>query len=112
MIIAVIFCFEILYPFVFSIYIIIPHFAHIVKKISKKIIERKDFLCYNIIGDKMDYLIKALALNNQVRVYLVQNKEVVNEAIKRHDLWPSASLYWENLNNGVNHGAMLKGMKG
>ncbi|HHU56207.1 MAG TPA: Hsp33 family molecular chaperone HslO [Acholeplasmataceae bacterium] len=61
----------------------------------------------------MDYLIKALALNNQVRVYLVQNKEVVNEAIKRHDLWPSASsVLGKTLTMGLIMGAMLKGNEG
>lgn len=67
-------------------------------------------MCYNISGDYMDYLIKALALNNQVRVYLVQNKEVVNEAIRRHDLWPSAaSVLGKTLTMGLMMGAMLKG---
>lgn len=57
----------------------------------------------------MDYLIKALALNNQVRVYLVKNKDIVNEAIKRHDLWPSASSsLGKVMSMGLIMGAMLK----
>jgi len=58
----------------------------------------------------MDYLIKALAINNEVRVYLVQDTEVVNEAIRRHDLWPSAaSVLGKTLTMGLIMGAMLKG---
>lgn len=57
----------------------------------------------------MDYLIKALALNEQVRVYLVKNKDSVNEAIKRHDLWPSASsVLGKTMSIGVMMGAMMK----
>lgn len=57
----------------------------------------------------MDYLIKALALNEQIRVYLVSDKEVVDEAIRRHDLWPSAaSVLGKTLTVGLMMGAMLK----
>jgi molecular chaperone Hsp33 len=57
----------------------------------------------------MDNLIKALALNEQVRVYLVKSSEVINEAIKRHDLWPSAaSVLGKTMTIGLMMGAMLK----
>lgn len=57
----------------------------------------------------MDYLIKALALDEQIRVYLVNNNGVVDEAIKRHDLWPSAaSVLGKTLTMGLMMGAMLK----
>lgn len=57
----------------------------------------------------MDYLIKALALNEQIRVFLVSDKGVVDEAIKRHDLWPSAaSVLGKTLTVGLMMGAMLK----
>ncbi len=38
----------------------------------------------------MDYLIKALALENKVRVYLAKTTNLTNEAKKRHDLWPGS----------------------
>ncbi len=57
----------------------------------------------------MDYLVKALALQNQVRVYLVKNKDIVNETIRRHDLWPSASsALGKVMSVGLMMGAMLK----
>lgn len=57
----------------------------------------------------MDYLIKSLALQDQVRVYLVTNKDVLVEAIKRHDLWPSAaSVLGKTLSMGLMMGGMLK----
>ena len=39
----------------------------------------------------MDSLLKVLALEDRVRVYIVNNTETTNEAIERHDLWPSAA---------------------
>lgn len=39
----------------------------------------------------MDYILKSLALDNEVRVYIAKTTELANEAIKRHDLWPSAA---------------------
>lgn len=57
----------------------------------------------------MGYLLKALALNSEVRIYLVKNTETVNEAIRRHDLWPSAaSILGKTLSMGLMMGAMLK----
>ena len=61
----------------------------------------------------MDYLIRALALDEQVRIYLVTNKDVVNDAIKKHDLWPSAaSVLGKTLTMGLILGGMLKGDEG
>lgn len=57
----------------------------------------------------MDKLIKALALNDEVRVYLVNSKEVLDEAIRRHDLWPTASsVLGKTMSVGLMMGAMLK----
>lgn len=58
----------------------------------------------------MDYLVKALVSNNEARVYLVSNTNTVNEAIKRHDLWPGAtSVLGKALTMGQLMGSMLKG---
>ncbi len=58
----------------------------------------------------MDNLIKALALNDEVRVYIVKNTETVNEAIEKHNLWPSsASVLGKVLTMGQLMGSMLKG---
>lgn len=66
---------------------------------------------YVIIWRKtMGILIKALALNERVRVYLANTVDITNEAIKRHDLWPSAaSVLGKTMTIGVMMGAMLKG---
>lgn len=58
----------------------------------------------------MDHLIKALALNNEARVYIVSNTETVNEAVTRHNLWPGAtSVLGKTLTIGQIMGCMLKG---
>lgn len=57
-----------------------------------------------------DTLLKVLALNDRVRVYIVNSTSVTNEAIKRHDLWPSAaSVLGKTMAIGLMMGAMLKG---
>lgn len=57
----------------------------------------------------MDYLIKALALDDQARVYLVKSKETLTEAIRRHDLWPTAaSVLGKTMSMGLMMGSMLK----
>lgn len=57
----------------------------------------------------MDYLIKALARNKRIRTYIVRTTDVVNEAINRHDLWPSAaSVLGKTLTIALMMGAMLK----
>ena len=61
-------------------------------------------------GDTVDYLVKALVLNKEARAYLVCNNDTVNEAIKRHDLWPGAtSVLGKVLSMGQLMGSMLKG---
>lgn len=63
-----------------------------------------------LMNNTQDYLIKALALNDEVRVYIVRNTQTVNEAITRHDLWPTAaSVLGKTLTMGQIMGAMLKG---
>ena len=65
----------------------------------------------NYEGDIMkDTCLKALALNEAVRVYIINNTNTVNEAINRHKLWPSAtSVLGKTLTMGQIMGLMLKG---
>ena len=57
----------------------------------------------------MDQLIKALALNEQVRVYITNTIDIVNTAVRKHDLWPSStSVLGKVLTMGVIMGGMLK----
>lgn len=57
----------------------------------------------------MDYLLKAMALNNTVRVYLASTTNIANETKKRHDLWPSAlSVLAKTMTITSIMGAMLK----
>lgn len=57
-----------------------------------------------------DYLVKALAYNNQVRAYAVTSTETVGEAVQRHYTWPTASAaLGRSMTAGVMMGAMLKG---
>jgi len=61
-------------------------------------------------GQHMDYLLKALARGGRVRVYISKTTDIVNEAIKTHDLYPSAaSVLGKTLTIGLMMGAMLKG---
>ena len=39
-----------------------------------------------------DYLVKAIAYNDQVRAYAVSTTETVGEAQRRHQTWPTASV--------------------
>ncbi|MGG4504160.1 Hsp33 family molecular chaperone HslO [Paenibacillus polymyxa] len=56
-----------------------------------------------------DYLVKALAYNNQVRAYAVRTTETVSEAQQRHYTWPTASAaLGRSMTVGVMLGAMLK----
>ena len=56
-----------------------------------------------------DYLVKAIAYNNQVRAYAVRTTETVNEAQRRHRTWPTASAaLGRSMTVGVMLGAMLK----
>ena len=57
-----------------------------------------------------NYLIKALAYKEQVRVFIVNAPDALNEAIKRHDVWPSAaSCLGKIMTMGLFLGANLKG---
>lgn len=61
-------------------------------------------------GDYMDYLLKALVLNNEARAYIVSNTNTVNTAIEKHNLWPGAtSVLGKTLTMGQLMGSMLKG---
>ena len=40
---------------------------------------------------KEDFLYKAIALSEEVKVYVVRSTNLTNEAIRRHDIWPSAA---------------------
>jgi len=57
-----------------------------------------------------DYLVKAIAYNNQVRAYAAITTETVGEAKRRHHTWPTASVaLGRSMTAGVILGAMLKG---
>ncbi len=57
----------------------------------------------------MDYLIKSLVFNKEARVYIITNKETVNTAIQKHDLWPSAaSILGKTMTISQMMGTMLK----
>lgn len=58
----------------------------------------------------MDYLIKALAYNDQVRAYATRTTETISEAQKRHQTWPTASAaLGRAMTAGAMLGSMLKG---
>jgi len=57
-----------------------------------------------------DYLIKAIAFNNQVRAYAARTTETIGEAQRRHQTWPTASAaLGRSMTAGVMLGSMLKG---
>ncbi|MFJ7735371.1 Hsp33 family molecular chaperone HslO [Lysinibacillus sp. NPDC097287] len=57
-----------------------------------------------------DYLVKALAYNDQVRAYAVNTTVTVGEAQRRHNTWPTASAaLGRSMTASVMLGAMLKG---
>jgi molecular chaperone Hsp33 len=57
-----------------------------------------------------DYLIRALAYENQIRAFAVRSTETVGEAQRRHHTWPTASAaLGRAMTAGVMMGAMLKG---
>lgn len=62
-------------------------------------------------GKRMsDYLIKALAYNDQVRAYAVCSTNTVGEAQRRHHTWPTASAaLGRTISAAVMMGSMLKG---
>lgn len=57
-----------------------------------------------------DYLIRGTALNNKVRCFAVRTTAAVEEARKRHDLYPTATAaLGRTMTAGIMMGAMLKG---
>ncbi|MBY6038506.1 Hsp33 family molecular chaperone HslO [Fictibacillus nanhaiensis] len=57
-----------------------------------------------------DYLIKALAFDGQIRAYAISTTEMVGEAQKRHDTWPTASAaLGRAMTASTMMGMMLKG---
>ena len=57
----------------------------------------------------MDTLTRGTALNEEVRVYCCRTTELVQEARKRHDLWPNAAAaLGRTLSVGAMMGTMLK----
>lgn len=58
----------------------------------------------------MDYLIKAIAYDGKVRAYATRTTDMVNEAQRRHDTWPTASAaIGRTMTASLILGAMLKG---
>ncbi|MGG3573631.1 Hsp33 family molecular chaperone HslO [Bacillus gobiensis] len=58
----------------------------------------------------MDYLIKALAFDGQVRAYAARTTDTIAEAQRRHDTWPTASAaIGRTMTATLMLGAMLKG---
>ncbi|MBS2967287.1 Hsp33 family molecular chaperone HslO [Metabacillus sp. KIGAM252] len=58
----------------------------------------------------MDYLVKALAYDGQVRAYAVKSTDTVGEGQRRHQTWPTASAaLGRTLTAGLMLGTMLKG---
>lgn len=61
-------------------------------------------------NDMSDYLIKALAYDNQIRAYAIDSTQLVSEAQRRHDTWPTASAaLGRALTATAMMGAALKG---
>lgn len=57
-----------------------------------------------------DYLIKALAFDGQLQVQAIQSTEMINEAQRRHNTWPTASAaLGRTMTVGTMMGAQLKG---
>lgn len=57
-----------------------------------------------------DYLLKALAFDGQLRVHAIQSTDMVNEAQRRHNTWPTASAaLGRAMTVGTIMGAQLKG---
>ena len=59
-----------------------------------------------------DYLLKAVACHEHVRVYICSSTNLVEEARQRFDLWPTASAtLGRTLSVGSMMGSMLKSDK-
>ncbi|MFC0274285.1 Hsp33 family molecular chaperone HslO [Metabacillus herbersteinensis] len=58
----------------------------------------------------MDYLVKALAYDDQVRAYATVTSDTISEAQRRHQTWPTASAaLGRAMTAGVMLGSMIKG---
>ena len=47
-----------------------------------------------------DYVVKAIALKDQVRAYAVRSTETVREAQRRHDTLPTSSVALRTIDDG------------
>lgn len=57
----------------------------------------------------MDKLVKALGINEEAKIYIARTTEITNEAINKHDLWPSAaSVLGKTMTIGLLMGGTLK----
>lgn len=57
-----------------------------------------------------DYVVKAIALQNQVRAYAIRSTETVSEAQRRHETLPTSSVaLGRSITAGAILGAMMKG---
>ena len=57
----------------------------------------------------MDKLIKALGFNEEAKIYIVRTTQITNDAINKHDLWPSAaSVLGKTMTIGLLMGGTLK----
>ncbi|MED4404147.1 Hsp33 family molecular chaperone HslO [Metabacillus fastidiosus] len=57
----------------------------------------------------MDYLVKALAFDGQVRAYATRTTETISEAQRRHQTWPTASAaLGRAMTAGLMLGSMIK----
>lgn len=61
------------------------------------------------VDNMKDYLVKALACEERVRIYMCTSKHLIEDAVKRFDLWPmSAAALGRTLSVGSLMGSMLK----
>ena len=57
----------------------------------------------------MDKLVKALGFNEEAKIYIVRTTQITNDAINKHDLWPSAaSVLGKTMTIGLLMGGTLK----
>ncbi|WP_147805094.1 Hsp33 family molecular chaperone HslO [Alkalicoccus halolimnae] len=57
-----------------------------------------------------DYLVKALAYEDKIRIYAMRSTDMVKEAARRHDTWRTATaVLGRSLTAGTMMGSMLKG---
>lgn len=57
-----------------------------------------------------DYLVKAVAYEDKVRAYAIRTTDMINEAVERHQAWPTAAAaLGRAMTAGSMMGSMLKG---